>query len=131
MATWLNVPLSGACTFTVFRDGVEVTNLATAGATLATVNGQVTLATPDGEDHEWEVRVSADFLPYPTSMRMRAFSLTHPGGLEAAGSAKSLSNGVVTSTIPLTVDPAPVSPDPAMFTAGATAASLTITEGGV
>lgn len=122
MANWLNLALAGDVTYTVSRDGVVVTDLEAAGASLSTVAGAVTLTTPDDESHDWAVTVQANYLPTAVPIRMRAFSLTHPAGITAAEA------GSGAETIDLTVNEPSATPDPATFTTPATAAFLIVEE---
>lgn len=126
MAKWLNAVLGGPCTFTVYRDTVEVSDLAAIGASLTTANGVVILSTPGAESHVWEVVVMPTYLTSPTKFRQKSYSFSGSPGLTSAQGRIWL-NGAAVQNIPLTTVN-PVTPDPATFTNFANASTLHLDE---
>jgi len=122
MADWLNALLSGPYTTQVFRDGIEVSDLSSVGASLSVVAGVMTLETPDDEAHQWDVGVTPAFST-PVPLRMRSLIATHPTGLSSA-TARTTSPG---QNQVLTIGP-PVSPDPVTFPLPAMGAMLSVVE---
>jgi hypothetical protein len=122
MADWLNVLLAGPYTIQVNRDGIAV-DPASVGASLDTTGGVITLQTPPGESHQWDVRVTPG-ANIPQYMRISSASLTHPDGIT---SAQAFTN-TPGQSIELTGFPGAVAPDPATFTLPALVAGLSVVE---
>jgi hypothetical protein len=127
MAKWLNLLTAGPYVYLVYRDAVQVSDLAAVGAEVEVANGVITLTTPNDEHHEWALAVVGQGISYPAPMRMRSFNLISPDGLDEAR-ALCAANGAVIGEIDLTTDQPTTSPDPATFAVPSMAVVLVVDE---